>query len=237
MALNLAKMTNHSLKEIESAVYMTATLLAEALSSFGHAETILAYDASFKTPKPDPAGKKPKSAPALIALSEAPVNLSATDVNQIRLLAELKAQVLALVETGDLIPMGFKMPRASTDNPVEIDVTQFMSGEINWDKSEVLCGGTSFSAVRVLADEKKIKANKFHRAGSIVAETKSTGKLDFSVLSPERLVTEKEAAKYLGVSDRVMQGLRTKGGGPEFTKNGQAIRYKMADLAAWKNRQ
>ncbi|MGV4375288.1 helix-turn-helix domain-containing protein [Trueperella pyogenes] len=47
------------------------------------------------------------------------------------------------------------------------------------------------------------------------------------VLSPE------QAAKYLGVSVRTMQGWRTKGIGPRFGRVGKTVRYSAAELERW----
>lgn len=47
------------------------------------------------------------------------------------------------------------------------------------------------------------------------------------VLSPE------QAAKYLGVSVRTLQGWRTKGIGPRFGQAGRTVRYSAAELDRW----
>lgn len=40
-----------------------------------------------------------------------------------------------------------------------------------------------------------------------------------------RLETEREAAAYLNVSTRTLQAWRVRGGGPEYVKLGNAVRY------------
>jgi predicted DNA-binding transcriptional regulator AlpA len=46
-----------------------------------------------------------------------------------------------------------------------------------------------------------------------------------------RLLDEDEAADYLGLSPRTLQGLRVKGGGPDYIKLGsRAVRYRLSDL-------
>jgi predicted DNA-binding transcriptional regulator AlpA len=45
------------------------------------------------------------------------------------------------------------------------------------------------------------------------------------------LLDEDEAAEYLGLSPRTLQGLRVKGGGPDYIKIGsRAVRYRLSDL-------
>ena len=46
-----------------------------------------------------------------------------------------------------------------------------------------------------------------------------------------RLLDEDEAAEFLGLSPRTLQGLRVRGGGPEYIKIGsRAVRYRLRDL-------
>ena len=48
------------------------------------------------------------------------------------------------------------------------------------------------------------------------------------------LLTETEAAKFLGFSIRSLQGWRLKGGGPTFIKiGGKSVRYRRRDLIGW----
>lgn len=50
----------------------------------------------------------------------------------------------------------------------------------------------------------------------------------------DRLLTETEAAQFLGFSIRALQGWRVKGGGPKFVKvSGRAVRYRRRDLILW----
>lgn len=46
---------------------------------------------------------------------------------------------------------------------------------------------------------------------------------------------EQAAAAFLGLSPRTLQGLRLRGGGPEFLRPGgcRVILYRMEDLIAW----
>lgn len=48
------------------------------------------------------------------------------------------------------------------------------------------------------------------------------------------LLTEVEAAKFLGFTPSFMQTRRYKGGGPKFVRiSARAIRYRLEDLEAW----
>ena len=50
----------------------------------------------------------------------------------------------------------------------------------------------------------------------------------------DRLLTETEAAQFIGFSIRALQGWRVKGGGPRFVKiSARAVRYRRRDLIAW----
>lgn len=51
--------------------------------------------------------------------------------------------------------------------------------------------------------------------------------------SAKAMLTEKEAAEFLAVSDRVLQTWRVAGKGPEYRKLGRCVRYRMADLEAF----
>ena len=51
---------------------------------------------------------------------------------------------------------------------------------------------------------------------------------------PDRLLTEKQAARYLGFTPRALQNWRWCGGGPAFVKvSTRAVRYRLSDLARW----
>ena len=48
------------------------------------------------------------------------------------------------------------------------------------------------------------------------------------------LITERDAAKFLGLTDRTMQAWRRKGGGPRYVKiSSRCVRYRRADLRGW----
>ena len=50
----------------------------------------------------------------------------------------------------------------------------------------------------------------------------------------DRLINEKEAADYLGYTDRALQNWRLRGGGPLFVRvSKRSIRYRRRDLIAW----
>ena len=48
------------------------------------------------------------------------------------------------------------------------------------------------------------------------------------------LINEKAAADFLDLSDRTMQSLRQKGGGPKFFRlSARAVKYRRRDLRDW----
>jgi excisionase family DNA binding protein len=48
-----------------------------------------------------------------------------------------------------------------------------------------------------------------------------------------RLLTQREAALAMRLSERTLERLRLQGGGPMFVKAGRSVRYREADLEAW----
>jgi len=64
--------------------------------------------------------------------------------------------------------------------------------------------------------------------------TKATGAIAENPDYMDRLISERDAADYLSVSMRTLQGWRLKGGGPPYVKVGtKSIRYRRRDLATW----
>jgi hypothetical protein len=49
----------------------------------------------------------------------------------------------------------------------------------------------------------------------------------------EVLLTPKEAAKFLRVSESFLAKARMRGDGPRYRKLSRAVRYAMSDLLAW----
>jgi len=47
------------------------------------------------------------------------------------------------------------------------------------------------------------------------------------------LLTTEQAAELLTVSPTALRAWRVRGGGPEFIKVGQAVRYDQAELVRW----
>jgi excisionase family DNA binding protein len=48
-----------------------------------------------------------------------------------------------------------------------------------------------------------------------------------------RLLTQREAAILLRLSERTLERLRVQGSGPVYVKAGRSVRYREADLEAW----
>ncbi len=50
----------------------------------------------------------------------------------------------------------------------------------------------------------------------------------------KNLLTEREAADFLGVTSRCLQAWRYRGGGPKFVRiSSRCIRYRQSDLREW----
>lgn len=50
----------------------------------------------------------------------------------------------------------------------------------------------------------------------------------------DRLITENEAAAFVGYTVRALQKWRVRGGGPKFVKiSARSVRYRRRDLMAW----
>ncbi|MFT6558341.1 helix-turn-helix transcriptional regulator [Sneathiella sp.] len=52
--------------------------------------------------------------------------------------------------------------------------------------------------------------------------------------SQDRLMTEKEAAAFMGYTMRALQNWRLRGGGPNYVKvSSRSIRYRFRDINDW----
>jgi predicted DNA-binding transcriptional regulator AlpA len=47
------------------------------------------------------------------------------------------------------------------------------------------------------------------------------------------LLTQKQCAEMLGLSERTLERLRTMGTGPKFIRIGHSIRYRPEDVQSW----
>jgi hypothetical protein len=53
-------------------------------------------------------------------------------------------------------------------------------------------------------------------------------------VAQDRLLTPKEAARYLSMTERFLEARRTRGDGPPFIKVSEnRVRYSIADLRSW----
>lgn len=57
------------------------------------------------------------------------------------------------------------------------------------------------------------------------------------VIPASGLMPPKIAAQYLGYSVRALEEWRRKGTGPRFIRTGRGIRYRLAEVEAWLERQ
>ncbi|WP_173401544.1 helix-turn-helix transcriptional regulator [Bradyrhizobium cosmicum] len=51
--------------------------------------------------------------------------------------------------------------------------------------------------------------------------------------NPDPLLTEVQAADFIGLSIRTLQTWRTKAFGPAFVRAGRSVRYRRSDLMHW----
>ena len=50
----------------------------------------------------------------------------------------------------------------------------------------------------------------------------------------QQLITERDAAKLLSISERTLRNWRTRGGGPRFVRvSARCIRYRILDIETW----
>ena len=56
-------------------------------------------------------------------------------------------------------------------------------------------------------------------------------------LDPDALLFPAEAAYLMALSERTLEGLRVRGGGPVFFRLQRAVRYKRGDVVAWINKR
>jgi excisionase family DNA binding protein len=47
------------------------------------------------------------------------------------------------------------------------------------------------------------------------------------------LLSQRQAAEYLCLSERTLERWRVQGSGPRFVRCGRCVRYREADLEAW----
>jgi predicted DNA-binding transcriptional regulator AlpA len=49
----------------------------------------------------------------------------------------------------------------------------------------------------------------------------------------ERLLTQRQAAEIVSLSERTLERLRVSGTGPHYVKLGRRVAYRQADIEAW----
>lgn len=63
---------------------------------------------------------------------------------------------------------------------------------------------------------------------------REVAKAEYPIGYLDQLVTEKEAARFLGYSVRALQNWRLRGGGPQYVKvSSRSVRYRRRDLHKW----
>ena len=57
----------------------------------------------------------------------------------------------------------------------------------------------------------------------------------FSSGKPSPMLCTKEAARFLGLSYRTLEDMRTKSKGPRYFQFGRTVRYSLFDLIEWRD--
>lgn len=228
---------NNANSEIDESVYLSGASLLNSIFEFGNSELIDSYKLAIQ---PQNLIKNSNSVGFLDIMQSAAQGLMLIQnnkTNREKLLVLLQKDILNQIKNGSLIPFGFKEPRNIQDKPIKIPADLFFSGEIHWDNSELKYKSLELTGIRLLKD--LLTVIEIKSENSKIQEIKEIGniknqKLNFSNLDPELYIDENKAAELLGISTRTLQGWRSKGGGPEFSKIGKkSVRYKVSDLKSW----
>lgn len=213
--------------------YMAATPLSGAGEVFGEPELLEELAEVYKSLSDTnlKSNEVTSFAAGFAVLSNTFLHISQSNTRSKETEAELKNQILNLIQSAELSAYGFKLPRELNDRPVLIPQDLFSNGKINWDNSELENHNIQFSGIRVIQN-----SNNSEKLENTKSENNKSDKPNFADLDPDLFISEKEAGEYLGLSYRTLQGLRVKGGGPEFSKFGKSVRYKVSDLKNWTNK-
>lgn len=57
----------------------------------------------------------------------------------------------------------------------------------------------------------------------------------YAVKQAPPMLCTKEAARFLGLSYRTLEDMRTKGKGPRYFQYGRTVRYSLVDLIDWRD--
>lgn len=221
--------------EIDISTYLNGASLNEALVQFTTPELIDAYETLCSArcaPSAEPAN--PSFATALTNVANTLLQHQQWQNKYSQTIQAMKADIINQIKTGDLMAYGYLFPRNLADKPVQVPADIFISGKVNWDNSELEFRSMEFTGIRIVDNENpviEIKAIKHE-----ITENRAVAvmpKLIAANNDPEKYINEKEAADFLGLSFRTLQGYRSAGGGPQFLKLQKAVRYKIADLIAW----
>lgn len=224
--------------EIDENAYLSGAALGDAIFEFGSPELIEAYNKPIQIkPLKDPAGFVEIIQGYFLAKGE----IQNTNLERQNIIQALKNEIKGQIRKGDLIPFGFKEPRNIEDKPIKIPADLLLSGELNWDNSELKYRTAEFTGIRLLGDlmppiEIKPENSEIVEISEPIKKKKNSKntKLDFAELPDDRHLNEKQVADYLGLSVKTLQGYRVKGGGPEFFKFGpKMVRYRLDDIKKW----
>jgi len=234
--------------EIDEKTYLAGTPLNEALFKYGNPESIQNYKSSANG---DYIRSKPQKTPSLMDVlsfaSQAIQDIQTQQDKKKEALIVIQKEIFLLIQNGDLIPYSYQSPRKLSDLPKRVPIDMILSGQLNWDNSELIYKDFEFTGIRLINAQKEIseiKSDINSANNNQIPEIPNNSKIktipksknNFEDLDPQQFIDEKIAAEFLGISPRTLQGYRTKGGGPEFHKiSHKVVRYKIAELIKWTN--
>lgn len=206
--------------------YKRAVTLFEAILCFGNSQLVAKLSAVSELNE-----KQTTSSSFLGILSQGIQNIQAigqSEYTRQEIIKKIKTDIINRIQKGNLNALGLQLPINVESKPIPIPAHLF-SGEIDWEKSELKFKNLEFVGIKILAFYANLEENK-NLENFLPAPIKE---INLANLDYDAYVTEKEAAKILGISTRTLQGYRAKGGGPEFHKFGRVVRYKNAELVRW----
>jgi hypothetical protein len=230
---------------LDEMTYLAGCTLKEAISQYCTPASLQKYNHLLNSRPNFPSGQNTNTLiGTLQVISESLENSNNRQKELKDAIGVLYREIFDLVKTGKLIPYSYQLPRQLSDVPIGIPPDMFLSGEIDWNNSELTYRNFQFTGIRLIENKMKNKIEIQKINSDIKSEIpdnlenkkiKSKNK-NFEDIDPNQFIDEKLAAEFLGISPRTLQGYRSKGGGPLFHKiTHKVVRYKFSDLIDWTN--
>lgn len=220
--------------ELEADAYLKGLSLGEALFEYGSAEEIHQYESAYESKDYSQSPKVGSVWDGLAYAADSLLKMQNWKDIRVKALDNLQDEILDFIEKGQLIPYGYQLPRNIANKPVKIPADLFLSGEIDWNNSELIFRDLEFTGIRLLKNSKPELKVVTEFPENRILKNKKAEKPKFADLDPDLHIDEKRAAELLGLSPGTLQKYRVQGGGPEFVKIGKkAVRYKVGDLKQW----